>query len=369
MAITEVLRATAAENDRLLKIMSETNYAPSAFVQSSNYVATLKTDIMAQEKLLRDTKATIAREEAEHKSYQTSHVKRLAYRIGGKSEKFEQQASKEEQDWVDAVHRGFEVQKKLDLLNQNLAEATKTSAEMGTVAATYKQAEAQLDSLYRSVFEGPTPDIPEEDQREAAVCQASLEYNRAENNVEKEKQVKKLLTEALKFLHHAGLDIRSARSSASTWGGTNTYKDVAEASSLKRVKENVNRAEMLVMQAKRMEPQVGDIGGVVLAQNNFVSNVLFNTVSTDMKKFENIKRSQESILETENKLAGMIEATKDRLEVAEVTTSEAKQALEERRLLLQQIRAEAYQLAVRGELVPAVPDGPPPSYQPPSYQE
>ncbi|OBT53645.1 hypothetical protein VE04_07320 [Pseudogymnoascus sp. 24MN13] len=364
MYITEVLRATAADNDRLLKIISETNYGPGALQQSSNYVDNLKKDIVTQEKLLRDTKVTIAREEAEHREYQTSHVKRLAYRLGGKREKFEQKASKEEQDWVEAVQRGFEVQKKLDLLNQNIAEATKTCAEMETVVATYKQAEYELDSLYKSVFQGPTPDIPGEDQLEGAVYQATTEFNLAQGNVDKGKQVRNLLTSAMKFLYEATQDVESARSNAKmdAFGFDSTFMDIAEANALSRVRQNVSQAEMLVTQARTMDPLIGNIGAVVHAQSHFMSEVLFDNVFSDTKKYNEIKRSQESILKAKNSLQTMIEASTGRLEVAVVESMKARQSLEEKRLQLQQIRAEAYQKAARGELVP-VQQGSPPGYQ------
>ncbi|KFY99792.1 hypothetical protein V498_00517 [Pseudogymnoascus sp. VKM F-4517 (FW-2822)] len=365
MHINEVLRATAADNDRLLKIISETNYAPTALQQSNSYVDNLKKDILAQEKLLRDTKMTIAREEAEHKDYQTSHVKRLAYRLGGKREKFEQKASKEEQDWIEAVQRGFEVQKKLDLLNQNLAEATKTSADIENVAATYKQAESELDALYKSVFQGPTPDIPGEDQREAAVYQASTDFNWTQGNVDKGNQVKNLLTGAMKFLDEAARDVESARSNAKmdAFGFDSTFMDIAEANALSRVRQNVGQAEMLVTHARGIEPSIGNIGDVVHAQHHFMSEVLFDNVFSDKKKYDEIKRSQASIVKAKNALENMIRATNERLEAAVANTVNAKQALEEKRLQLQQIRAEAYQKATRGELVPAVLDGLPPSYR------
>ncbi|OBT64759.1 hypothetical protein VE03_06505 [Pseudogymnoascus sp. 23342-1-I1] len=364
MHITEVLRATAADNDRLLKIISETGYAPTALQQSNNYVVNLKKDILAQEKLLRDTKLTIAREEAEHKDYQTSHVKRLVYRLGGKREKFEQKASKEEQDWVEAVHRGFEVQKKLDLLNQNLAEATKMSADMENVVATYKEAESELDTLYKSVFQGPTPDIPGEDQQEAAVYQASTEFNWAQGNVDKGKQVKNLLTGAMRFLEEAARDVESARSNAKmdAFGFDSTFMDIAEANALTRVRQNVGQAEMLVCQARTIEPSVGSIGDVVHAQHHFMSEVLFDNVFSDKKKYDEIKRSQASIVKAKNSLQNTIQATNERLETAVANTMTAKQELEENRLQLQQIRAEAYQKTARGELVPSAPGGPPPTY-------
>ncbi|KFY25038.1 hypothetical protein V493_04878 [Pseudogymnoascus sp. VKM F-4281 (FW-2241)] len=365
MNINEVLRASAANNDRLLKIISETAYAPSALQQSNNYVDKLRKDIIAQEKLLRDTKSTIAREEAEHKSYQTSHVKRLAYRLGGKREKFEEKASKEEHNWVEAVQRGFEVQKQLDLLNQNIADASKTSADLANIVATFNQAELELDSLYESVFQGPTPDVPGEDQRELAVYQASTELSGAQGNVDKGRQVMDLLTKAMKVLDDAARDIEKARSNAKmdAFGFSNSFMEISEANAINRVRVNVAQAGTYVSLARNMEPLIGNIGDIVHPRHHFVSEVLFDNVFSDIRKYDEIKRSSDSIGKARNTLANMIQATRERLGAAEAATMVAKQELVERRLQLRQVRAEAYHKAVRGELVPIVQDGPPPSYQ------
>lgn len=362
-SIHEKLKATAADNDRLLKIISESDYAPSALRQSNNFVANLKKDILEQEHDLREAKYTIAREEKEHKEYQTSHVKRLAYRLGGKREKFEEKASKEEKDWVEAVQRGFECQKKLDLLNRDLAEATKTSAEMEKVAATYRQAQSELDALYKSIFEGPSPEIFGEDQRESAVYEASAQNDAAQSDIDKEKRVKKMLVEAYQFLDKASRDVEEARSNAKmdAFGFDNIFMEMAEANALSRVRQNVGQAELLVSQARTLQPAIGDIGDVVHAQQNFMTDVLFDNVFSDVSKYEKIKESQASINKAKTKLDDFIKQSNGRLERVIVAGSHAKQNLDEKRLELQQIRAEAYQKVAGGEV--AAPDGPPPSYR------
>ena len=359
MSIHERLQATSAENDRLLKTISETDYAPSAKKQSDGFVANLKKEVLQQEKLLRDTKVTIAREEKEHKQYQTSHMKRLAYRLGGKREKFEEKASKEEKDWVEAVQRGFECQRNLDLLNQNLAEATKTSAEMGKVSDTFQKAQTDLDALYKSIFEGPTPDVFGEDQRESAVYEATAQYDAAQGLLDTEKRVKKMLADAYQFLNKAAADVEDARSNAKmdAWGFDSPFMDYAEANSLSRVRQNVGQAEMLVTQARQLQPEVGDLGNVVHAQNNFMTDVLFDNVFSDMAKYDKIKESQASIKRAKEKLDNIIRTSNSRQEAMTLTAKHTKQDLEEKRLELQKIRMEAYQKVAGGEV--AAPDGPP----------
>ena len=363
-SLQERLRATAAENTRLLQIISESDYAPSALKQSHSYVANLKKDIIAQEKELANTKRTIAKEEAEHKAYQTSHAKRLAYRLGGKKEKFEAKASKEERDWVEAVQIGFECQKKLDTLNQNLAEATATSAQMEKVAAKYTKAQAELDQLYRSIFEGPTPEIPGEDQKEIALYQATAHFDTLQGNVDKEKNIKSLLIETMKFLDQAALNVEEARSNAKmdAFGFDNMFMEIAEHNALTRVRQNVAQADMLLHQARMIRPDIGDIGNIVHAQHNFMGDVLFDNVFSDVAKYDAIKRSQASIMTARNKLKLIQQESDEGLTSMIKEAGFAKQDVDEKRLLLQQIRAEAYHREVSGGVAVQTPDGPPPSY-------
>lgn len=362
-SIQDKLKATAADNDRLLKIISDTDYAPSALRQSNGFVANLKKEILQQEKDLRDSKYVIAKEEKEHKEYQTSHVKRLAYRLGGKKEKFEQKASKEEKDWVEAVQRGFECQKNLDLLNKNLAEAAKTSAEMEKVAATYQKAQSELDTLYKSIFEGPTPEIFGEDQKESAVYEASAKFDAAQGALENEKRSKRMLVDAFQFLEKAARDVEDARSNAKmdAFGFDSPFMDYAEANALSRVRQNVGQAEMLVSSARTIQPAIGDIGNVVHAQHNFMSEVLFDNVFSDVAKYDAIKESQESITAAKTKLDNLIRASNTRIESMIMASHHAKQDVDERRLELQKIRAEAYQKVAGTEV--AAPSGPPPDYR------
>lgn len=52
-------------------------------------------------------------------------MKRLAYKIGGKKDKFEADATKEEKEWLDAVAIQLQTKKALEHLNVKLAQITK----------------------------------------------------------------------------------------------------------------------------------------------------------------------------------------------------------------------------------------------------
>jgi len=56
-------------------------------------------------------------------------MRRFAYKISGKKEKFQETATKEEREWLDAVQEELRAKNGLGRLKSNLAEAEKTNAE------------------------------------------------------------------------------------------------------------------------------------------------------------------------------------------------------------------------------------------------
>lgn len=99
MTIYERISAASSDNTRLLKILRETDYASSALSQNSLYISSLQQEISARQKeygLLRHAKFM---EQKDHEKYRDSTMRRLAYKMGGKKEKFEATAQKEEREY------------------------------------------------------------------------------------------------------------------------------------------------------------------------------------------------------------------------------------------------------------------------------
>jgi hypothetical protein len=205
----------AAQNDRLLKTLAETDYAVPALQQNGNYISTLKKQISLEEKSLKELSKKTAKEYAEHQKYRDSHMKRLAYRIGGKKAKFAEEATKEEREWLEAVQLGLQTESGLEQLRVNLQDAQKTSDELTAVAIVRNGTQIALDALYNSILEGPTPDIPCEDEKENAVNEAENEFNVVQLLLFSEKQARDIFLDADKVLKRAMIDIREALSSNS----------------------------------------------------------------------------------------------------------------------------------------------------------
>ncbi len=361
-SIRQRLELASAENSRLLTTISETEYSVSAHQQANQYIDSLKQEIMAQEKKLAALNRHVDKEYSDHKKYRDSHMRRLAFKLGGKKEKFEADASREEREWLDAVASQLKTKQGLDHLNQNLAHATKTSSEFRAVLEEHNRAKAELDALYNSIFQGPTPEIPEEDERERALQQAEGSYNTVALFLSTEKQARDILVEAAKFLHRAFQDIQEAENHATmdVWGVGGTFTEMAEHSALSRCQQHVSQVEQLVSQAQRVQPAVRRIGDMNVAQMDFMSNVVFDNIFSDMHMRDRIRDSTRQLNNAQTGLQRELWASDARRDGVKRELDELKKVLDRRRDELQTVRREAF------EKIATLPEY---AEAPPSYEE
>lgn len=251
----ERMQVAAAENTKLCQTISDTAYSISAFQQIQNHVESLKQQITEREKYLADIDRRVAKEYKDHESYRDSYVKRLAYKIGGKKEKFNERASKEEKEWLDAVATQLNAKKVLEGLVEKLAAVRQSRDDLLTVVQVHTKTKADLDALYHSVFDGPTPEMPEEDAKENEVHQAEASFNAIQLRLSTEQQVRNILGDAEAFLRRAVVDIQEAQDAATAdlWNVGGSFAEMAENNALGRCQQHVSQAEMLVSNAQRMQ--------------------------------------------------------------------------------------------------------------------
>ncbi|KUJ09724.1 uncharacterized protein LY89DRAFT_627975 [Mollisia scopiformis] len=367
-SIRDRLQSAAAENSRLSQTRSETAYSVSAYQQSQNYVGNLKKQISIEENKLADVNEQVAREYEDHQKYRDSHMRRLAYNLGGKKEKFAEQATKEEKEWLDAVALQLRTKKGLEGLNRTLADATKASADLLAIVKVHNRAGVERDALYNSIFEGPTPEMPEEDAKEREVREAENNFNVDQLLSSTETQARAILGDADKFLKRAMGDIQDAGSSATAdvWGVGGTFAEMAENNALSRCQQNVSQVEMLVTQAQRVQPAVGHLGDMRVAQMDFMSNVVFDNIFSDMAMRDRIHESMGQLSHAQSNLNREMQAADQRISRAQSEVTRAKSVLDRQRSELQQVRAAAFERLANGMEVGV---GRPPEYaaEPPAY--
>lgn len=345
--------AAAADNARLLRTLSETDYAIAALQQNDSYISALKKETAEGEKRLQETSRKVGKEFNEHKRYRDSHMRRLAYKLGGKKEKFEAEASKEEREWLEAVQEELRVKQALEHLRTNLADATKTHAELTAVASVHNSAQTELDALYASIFDGPTPDIPGEDQKESAVRYAGERFNDTQFTFSTEVQARTILIDANKFLDLARLNIEDAlsASTADIWGVGGSFADMAKSSALSKAEGNVHQAQMAINQAARFQPAVRSIGNLDIPEMHFMTDMVFDNIFSDLNARDRIKHSQALLAQAKQNMVGELQAADRRVEGVMAALDMARRDLEGKRAELQRTRAAAFDRVTKGESV------------------
>ncbi|KAL8724249.1 MAG: hypothetical protein Q9166_008055, partial [cf. Caloplaca sp. 2 TL-2023] len=112
----------------------------------------------------------------------------------------------------------------------------------------HKNLQAELDALYNSIFAGPTPKFPGEDQKEWALRQARDAFNDAKRRHEAEAQAAKCLRDTNQFRGEALRSLDDARShSRMDMFGGGTLTDMMEREALSGAQNATDKAKMLVL--------------------------------------------------------------------------------------------------------------------------
>ena len=342
--------AAAADNARLLTTLSETDYAISALQQNNSYIATLKKETAQEELNLKKVSQKVAKEFKEHKDYRDSHMKRLAYKLGGKKEKFQAEASKEEREWLEAVQEELHTKKTLEQLRNNLADATKTNSDLNAVAAVHSNTQTELDALYRTIYDGPTPDIPGEDAKENNVKAAEGTFNAIQLRLSTENQARAILLDADNFLNRACANIEEAldAATADAWGVGGSFADMAKSSALAKAQSHVSQVQMLINQVARVQPLVRPIGNMDIPEMRFMTDMVFDNIFSDLNAKDRIRDSQRGLQLAKQKLVGELHAADERIAGIQRELNDARAFLDGKREELQQIRAAAFDRIANG---------------------
>ncbi|RDW89673.1 hypothetical protein BP6252_01705 [Coleophoma cylindrospora] len=341
----ERILSAANQNTHLLKTLAETDYAPESLKQQQSYINDLTTQISASEKKLKQLSQTVAQEFKDHKKYRDSTMRRLAFKIGRKSEQFSQKAEKEEREYFEAVEQEFKAKRDQESLKQALATALQQKQELDGVARVNAATQKELDALYAQVFDGPTPEIPGEDEREAALRDAQASFDAASWRFSTEQQAHALLLDADKFLQRAVNDINAAldASDLDMWGVGGSFADMQERSSLASAQSHCSQVEMLVAQARRTQPEILGLPPIKIAQGNFMSDVVFDNIFSDMHFHDKIVESKMQVQQAGRVLVGELVKSDCRIEALTGDADGKAVVLKQRRRELQEVRAGAFE--------------------------
>ncbi|WWC63474.1 uncharacterized protein I303_106077 [Kwoniella dejecticola CBS 10117] len=349
MSVEEHIQAAAQRNDELLSVLAETDHAIPDLNQQRSYITDLEGQLSAINNKLSTLDKRREKDLKDHLKYRDSVFKRFAYKASGQKEKFQDKAAKEEKDYFDGLRETQLNEDQKKSLNDLLSQAKTTEGDLVGVAEKHKNAQGELDRLYDSIFQGQTPNFPDEDRLEEYSNQTLQEYHNTRQTVDAENQVAGLIREASQAMRMA-LNHLSSAESYSTWDmwGGGTMSDMMERNELSSADRAWSRVQMLNLQAKHLSPYVRDLPEVRVAGGSIMSDVFFDNIITDMAFHEKIKQSQYEMNQAADMVERNLQENKIRLDQLNSDMAEKSRRLEQSRKDLQAKRSDIFRRISRG---------------------
>ncbi|THH05649.1 hypothetical protein EW145_g4640 [Phellinidium pouzarii] len=325
---------------RLLEVVAAYEHAPADLRDTIDLLESLEKGLnMREAGMLK----LVEKRKAEHKDIdklQRSSTKRFLFRVthGGR-EGLERKLEKEEREYVEAAQAEHNESHAIAELNEAAQNARK--AELETEVAERKELLRQIDALYTSAFEGPSPDFPEEDAAEDDLRAAELHFEHAQARMSHEKTVSDILNRAATCANQALSSLQSANISATydTFGAGGLWAEMAERDDLLRAQTLAAEAKRHLERARGEQPLVNSVPGGQIVNPEWL-NVVFDNMYTDFVFQQKIKQSLASVGRFREGINVECTLSASRLESNTRAAVDAREFLKSRRKALVSIRRE-----------------------------
>ena len=338
------IQQASAKNAELLRIIAETDHAPPDLESQRRFVADLASELDDARARIRKLDQQRERELHDHEKYRDSVMRRFAYKATGQRDKFAAKAEREECEYF-AVLQEEQREKEMEQnLDDQLTEARRVEAELQGKVERHRVCQAELDNLYHAIFAGPTPEFPDEDEKERA-SEASLQrYHDARMRAEAQLRAAKTLKQAGSMLQSATLAMAEAQShSRMDMFGGGSMSDMMERNALHKADRLVLEARHQVAMAQREDPQIMSLRDVNINTGSLMSDVFFDNIYTDMAFHDEIKRGRAELDRARKAVDQSLGEATTRYRACEQLLREREGELESTRFALQKAREQAFE--------------------------
>ncbi|KAI9149463.1 hypothetical protein HJFPF1_11516 [Paramyrothecium foliicola] len=347
----QLIENSIAANKALVATLAETDYAPPALEQQKRLLAELKAELDRSTKNIPWLKHKQACELRDHEGYRDSHFKKFLFKATKRSDKFAERAEKEEREYFEALQKLHNEEKLSENLKARIPEIEAVLPELEEKARINKDAQRRLDDLYFSIFTGPTPQFPGDDERETRSNQALQAYHDARVRVEADDQVLEIMSEVWNNLKRSLGHMEEAldASRLDMFGG-GTMADLMERNALSSSERQITQAQMLVLRAQRISNHVEDFPRFRFVEHSMLGDIVFDNIFSDMEFHDKLKEGR---LEVQRLVVWGQEQVKKATDKKNVSAQQLRQReaeLESARKDLQKFREGIFEKVASGQV-------------------
>ncbi|EPE09548.1 hypothetical protein F503_07324 [Ophiostoma piceae UAMH 11346] len=371
--MSDRIHAAAAERDALLRKIADTQHAKAAVKQLTPQITTLTNKQYDAAQLYNELAAAMRKnEQAADKLRDHSSLRKFFHR-----EKVAAESEKAEDLYIASIGWAKKAEVKLALVKKEIADLKQKREDLRAMDTAHNYALGSLDALYNSVFDGPTPGLPNEDALEATVTGAQECYDDVQARLSHAMAVANNLDKAHQSAQYAvtalGLALKASENDIFFMGppvtvhdnGTaaDTYSynrhhdyDRTEREMLQSVNKSLAEAEFYVCAARQMDPtvapalfsftsqQVDDgtssaLGVIDRYLDNPVTDLLFHFKIKD--GIDGVKYVEEVVRESWSK-------AEEKVAAIETEKKPVEAALDDGRKQLMDLRVEIFEKTLKG---------------------
>lgn len=349
-SVEQLIYNAGERNNQLLETLANTEGAASALTEHKRFLQDLQDQLKQSNQRIKKLESERQKRLGEHEKYRDSHVRRFMFKASGKKEKFVQRAEDGEREYFKALQESQQEQGINGAITKQVEDAQRAEPELQAQVERHETAQKELNTLYARIFDGPTPQFPEEDAREQRCTAARYAYQRTRAMFDAETQAVDQLNLSDKAMTQALREIDQALSySRMDMFGGGAMSDMMERSHLTKADRLVMMARNHAERAQRASPHVRDLPEVRINHGNIMSDVFFDNIMTDYAFHQEIKRGQQEVLRCYACLQDLGHSADRRRQELHAQLTNQEQELKTARSDLQRAREEVFQSVLRGQ--------------------
>lgn len=338
----ERIASADVQHSDLLARLQALSYAPPTLTAVQRQLEQSQAGLAAEQAGVAALHAKTGKEFDDWKAIEQRTLKRLWVKIKHPvhgRERLSALEAKEEAEYVAALTAERTAAARTAVLEDQVRRLTAQVGELRGAVDGYKRARAELDALYRRVFDGPTPAFPEEDRLEGAYRAALDAYNAAQGSTVTEQRAAAYLAEADGHLQ-AAIKIVGSSTDYATMNAYGGLDDVAmvEHSELAQAQREADQARLLVEQAQQLLPGLPALRDVQMPKGNMISDVFFDSTWSELAFRQRVDDADTQLRAAQAQLHALVGQVQAQSSAGNPRVQRAAQDLEQARGALENIR-------------------------------
>ena len=280
MSLKQQIQHESEQFRTLFDRFSATYWSVSALPEAESGFSTCQNQARLTQHIIDEFNAAAEKEYKNLIKVKGHGVKHAWYKIRGK---LDEHLDEKEKLWLQNFERCKEEEQRLAVINEEMNSAQTYLQQCRNAFEEHLKTKRALDDLLNRFFSDTTPSYPVEDAMEENLKEAQAHLVMLQNNHRIFTHICYLLQNAHQALTacHQALN-KAMRMNTFDLFSDSSFADVAVNSHLAHARNMSIKAQQLINEARRVDPNVPYIGNLHIQQDNLLFNIMFDNIWTDM---------------------------------------------------------------------------------------